>query len=1260
MANYFVGPNQLYAEVQDAISQVVLDAGSVEFTEEYNIIISEDGVYAGFFIPENILKPTAINRLIIGAANNMLPIIDALKTQGLTGSFINGCSIGSGTSYVTIRRMYFRGFLKGISTGPNCHNLIIEKNIVLNSQNVGIWIYQSDQAQVLNNIVFNAKYGIVTTLVKDVALIHNTIFNDQQASTDTDTCVYIGLQKDQGQGILDYGKATLLNNLLFTIAGNVLMINQRDLTNLQSNFNDLYSLSGNIAKIREELLGGSVSVTLIETLIDWRNVTSNNVDSDGYSISQDPVFITQNTEVSNSTIDLSMLASSPCISLGKEVCGDPNIELDDYIDDSLLCSDILGNSRGAAPTIGANEIAIAEGFFGTTVASDPDLQNVDNVECVIGGVLTHIDSVTEQYQSSVSCWMPEVKSGFFFIREKPYYLYADKKAYTLDAIRETIFTMPREIRSPILYVSGKQVLTSSSFEIFGDKFVLKHKGLDITSEADVIAIHGKVRLWSSDHEKFTLRDVMYRFRIRDGIKRYIFPEDPKDAAPIVITDDTIRLLDSNSLLPYEFNTMMSSEGVKLNFHQDSNLVLNPQFEYGNTVSDLIIDYNIDISDFAYIANPFSTVQDDPAYAHQSNGGVYSTMVNDPINLNITEQFVARTLGATTFMHVGAEVPFDYMLKTDGRISSRAMVQVSGFSALRPLMGENMLVFDVPTGNYLDHYVAQEVDHIDPDQNYFFSLYTAAPNETGKLYFDFLTYDGNDVLLKHNSGYSYEISSDMSLASTSLASPWQRLGIGIGNLGESYPVASYVTTVPTDTTALSKIDTGLISIDTNTRKIQFRIYSETGNPIGIDCLQFEKGIEPTRYNRIPDMSDMTVEYESTNSGFYEVKDLTLSPLRNSSTNGFLQIGPVPASDFDEVAPYNSTILTDWFWQAGRLKYLPWAKTSGKNKFSKTTHYHDSGVYVDNDITWDLDIPGPAKIDAPSSVQSCIQGNEPEFASIRIMDDKNNPYAFKRIFMELIESRGLYPGALLHRELGFPDKYGQLIEVESDPNGTVNLFTEAPSISDIQYRGNKPLAVQTTTFPSGTAMDKAFGKLPVDYKISNINHGNIVVRDQNLTAYNLESPSTYTQTIVPSLSSNGITKYDMGDYAVIGSIICIMSAGSTVNRTLALSYQDKPGHGEFIYDDTKGQILISGNQDESIEVTYNRRLAWITIDHPHIINIDKTVLDQITGDIIVDYDIEVSLKITAAAPDRVAGIQAKHLSMKVVAHTPFKNTVAWSLA
>ena len=53
----------------------------------------------------------------------------------------------------------------------------------------------------------------------------------------------------------------------------------------------------------------------------------------------------------------------------------------------------------------------------------------------------------------------------------------------------------------------------------------------------------------------------------------------------------------------------------------------------------------------------------------------------------------------------------------------------------------------------------------------------------------------------------------------------------------------------------------------------------------------------------------------------------------------------------------------------------------------------------------------------------------------------------------------------------------------------------------------------------------------------------------------------------------------------------------------------------------------------------------------------MLDQITGDIMVDYDAEIKLKITANAPDRVAGIPAKQTMLRVVARNPFKNTVAW---
>jgi hypothetical protein len=69
-----------------------------------------------------------------------------------------------------------------------------------------------------------------------------------------------------------------------------------------------------------------------------------------------------------------------------------------------------------------------------------------------------------------------------------------------------------------------------------------------------------------------------------------------------------------------------------------------------------------------------------------------------------------------------------------------------------------------------------------------------------------------------------------------------------------------------------------------------------------------------------------------------------------------------------------------------------------------------------------------------------------------------------------------------------------------------------------------------------------------------------------------------------------------------------------------------------------------------------LAWVNPDSRKTINIDKTVLDQITGDIMINYDAEINLKITANAPDRVAGIPAKYKMLKITARNPFKNTVA----
>ena len=1251
MANYLVGPNQLYKEVQDAINALFQTQGTIEFTEQHNITIVEDGLYSAFEISSSQkFKPTSVNRLIIGAANGILPIIDSAKTQMLNASFMNGCLISDGVSHVTLRRMYFRGFQKGIVTGPNCHKTIIEKNVIINSENAGIWIYQSDQCQIINNVIFNAKYGIVSTLVKDIAIIYNTVFNDQFASIDKDTCIYIELQKDRGNGALDHGKATIFNNLLYSVAGRILLINQRDLSNLQSDFNNFYAPNNSIATVREQLSDGTINTFEIEELISWRSQTNMDV----LSISDDPIFIVQNTNVNASAIDLNLLASSPCISAAKLLCGDPSNDLDSYIDDSLLCTDILGKTRGSAPTLGANEIAVAEGFYGVSVNTDINLQNAALPVCTEGAALSYIDAVSEQYQSSVSCWVPQIKSGYFYVREKPYYLYADKKGRTLKELRQTIFTMPRPIHDIVLHVSGKSVTGLEYYEVYGDKFLLKHKNLDITSEADVVSIQGKVRIWSSDHQKFTSKDVVYRFRIMDGEKRYVFPESPKDAAPIILTDDTIRPLDPSEFLPYEFNTKVNTEGVFLYFHQDSNMVLNSQFEYGNQISDAIVDYSIDTSDFQYVTNPFLTYQDTTGSNHTLNDP-YSTIVNDPSNMHVVEQFVARTLGSTTFAHAGAEVPHDYTLKTDGRISSRSFVQVSGSDPIYPLMGKNMLVFDVPTGSYLNHYVAQEVTKIDPDENYFFSFYATAPNNTGKVYFDLNTYDGNNVLLQQHTGYSTNITSEVEL--TSANNHWNRFGISIGNVAAVHPASQYIVSEIAADTSVTKLTENLLSLNSETRKVEFKLYAETGNPVVIDCLQFEKGEKPTRYNRIPRESDITVEYDTTNSGFYEVHDLTLSPLRNTATNGFLQIGPVPASDFDDEAPFNSTILTDWFWSKGRTKYLPWAKASGKNKLLKTPYYHDSGVFCDNEITWDLDIATPSQIIPTTNEIACLQDSEAEFLSVKILDSNNNAYGFKNISLEIFNGDGLYPGAILHKELGYPDKYGQSIEVVSDLDGCVNIFIESPSSSDIQYFGNKPTVLSSSTFPNNQSINKQFASIEVDYPVALENYGNIVVRDHDLVSYVLESSTIYTRVISPSYMSNGFTVYNLNDYPAFGSISCKITTSSEFDTTLKPTNQSIPEYGEFIYDALLGRILLQGNETRSIQVAYNRALAWINPDSRKTINIDKTVLDQITGDIMVNYDAEINFKVTANAPDRVAGIPSKHSMLKIIARNPFKNAIAW---
>jgi len=866
-----------------------------------------------------------------------------------------------------------------------------------------------------------------------------------------------------------------------------------------------------------------------------------------------------------------------------------------------------------------------------------------------GTSYTAVELSASQYADAVECWFPQVKSGHFFIREKPYYLYADKQAYTLSQITRTTFRLSHPLKRGTvkLYVSGKEITDTKYWEIGGNIAHINHLDLDIGSLNDDIVIQGKFQEWSGNG--FILKDATFIFKLREGEQTYILPSNPKDLAPVVITDDTITLLDDTELLPMEFKTSWDGarEETELLLNPNTNIWLNPQFDYGIELADTLDALTISTGDFTTKSNPIRRDQEDTTKRHKLAKEL-SVKANDTKNFKINTSFLARTIdtgSSLTMTHHGYELPEDYEIITDGRVACRDVVQVDQKRAIRPLMGRQFLLFDIPTGDTGTHTVSQDVK-IDPDSSYYFTTYVTAPNATGDANVTFEFLDHNRITLNTSGPYTYPMN-NLEVTSTSTGDYWERVGIRISSVANSTPNKVEDT--------ISKFDTGLVSIDSSATYMVVKLSAETGNPVGFDCMQLEERWDPKPYNRVPRGEDVTVEYEGSDRGFYTISDLSIAPIRNPQTNGFLQITSVPAGQFDTGAPVNNTVLTDWFWPNGRLNHLPWSKTKGLNKWNRTSHFSPAynGVST-TEITWDIDIVEAEDVTIIPIFPTSVQDSSGDVFSVFVKDRHGNPYSFNPIKLELFDDQGEFPGWLSYKEFGIYSKLGQVFTAETNSKGTISTLFYPPSQEDIEYRRDKPTiftSVITGDLPSN---NRQYGTVGVNYAVSDANHGNISMHDQFNNRISLDGAETQTGFLVPQSDDVDFSHYQLQEYPVFGSLKVFNNMTGdtgTYDRQLEQSLDPHLSFGQFYFNESDSSIVVKGITNQDIKVTYKRRLAWTDPNNNRKIHIDKTALDSATGDIVVNYDASISLKVTAEAPLGTIGLPAKYKQIELTAQNKF---------
>jgi len=1183
---YPVGPTATYKSVQAAIDALVADQGAEEFTAEQKITVAK-GVYEPFRIEPDRLRPTETNRLIIEAEPDSLPVFSGRVNPKRSQV---GALIGNNVPFVTVRGLLFRDLIKGVVFGVNSHYGHVDRCMAIDCGNVGVWFYQADNCVVSNSVLVNCDHLIATTLVKNVGIYHNTLFNDTGFSRDKKTyCIFLELQDDRGQGEEDTGRAYIYDNVIYSRSDFGILLYEKDVKNITSDYNNWYCpnstsvngvYAGGLAEIRERHQDGIVGREFVPHLHtdhlfqsekDWFMRTNQDVNS----IADDPIFVTPAISAGSAKIDLSLLKDSPLIGKGSSEVG---IIPAWVYDPTFIGFDFLGKPRspGKVSTIGAHEQGARSDWYGGTVFSETNTEFTDDSGSDAASDPTtdceedafSFDRAAASYAHAVPAWFPKVSSGHFFSRDGQYYLYANKRGLRASEMRRWMFPLSARIVEDGLTVSlgGRDVSTDATWFVSGYVFTLYHKGLDFDfDEGSDVEVTGRERFWDSATNSFAFRWVTHRWKLTDAVEEHVFPSKPAPLAPIVVTDDLIKP-GNHTGLSQEFRTLYDAERdeVRLELAGPRNLWPNSDFSYVDEDEVRILDEFERITGFA------------------------------PHDHRIEEVGSGYVRAVPRFIWPGPYTGLD----------------------VSPVRGERMLVLSALDAPGRESYVEQRI-RISDEKPYVLSAHGCAFGEVPvsiSVELDFLDSDRN--IIGSHGPFVAPIS-----AGTGPKCEWSRFGLSF------YSEANEERGLPSFSESAYPLTTG-IQTPAGSREVLVRFSLGTGFEVGLDAVQLEVGYRPGIYTRIPKGNDLTIEYEDTDLIFKKVDDLSLQPVRNAHPRGFLSITPIPAHLWDSDAPNFATTMSDAGWAYGRTDVLPWAKLDGfGNKYANVPLFSTRErprPRIPVSISPALAMPSEIRLDP--AVIIARQGSEGEMFSVEVNDEHGNPYAFERVAATILDPTGEFPGYLAQQEWGFFTRLGQQLIVPLAEAGTAALRWIPPEPEEISWVGPKPDVAYITV----NDQSQRVGYVDTRYRVNRDNHGNVTLRDHLNVKLDLEGALT-TANVLGHFAEDH-TILDLSEYPLPGSVELF---GSLTGEPAALRLLETFGrpipNRHFHVDYEEGAIYVPGVWSANFKVVYQKRQAWVEKDFPRRIYFDGEALDLVTGDhMSVQYDASVRIIIEALAP------------------------------
>ena len=371
----------------------------------------------------------------------------------------------------------------------------------------------------------------------------------------------------------------------------------------------------------------------------------------------------------------------------------------------------------------------------------------------------------------------------------------------------------------------------------------------------------------------------------------------------------------------------------------------------------------------------------------------------------------------------------------------------------------------------------------------------------------------------------------------------------------------------------------------------------------------------------ELSGMTVEWETSKTGIYEITDLSMNPIHNPKTEGFLCIPNVAARQWDRTLVSGEATLEDNWLAARTGEELPWARVSGKNKwaplireFSAPRPFIAAFSHPTGECAAIASVPGPLV---------ALQGTTGEEVLFTFMDSENNPVAFEFANFSLSTTTGSgdtgeFPGYLAKRQFGLYTNLGQsLNDIETDAGGYIALRYIPPDNNSVVLFN-----------PSGVVSGD-YQWFETVYDTYPDNYGNPTIIDQ-WGSFVTTTGELVTGEYSGSLSSS-LYEYTLARYPVRSSVVVY---DDTIRQQEV--YHQSLQDGQF-YVDYESKTIKS-KSDGPLTINFVPTLIWRDPDYPRRLMYHSDL--SLPTYYVVSYDAWIRLTATLGGVSQVHDIVCRN--------------------